>query len=141
VATADDDFASIENEQGLVQRDACKVVLKNCWAQRILEELLLLFSARERGQRIQVIGLIYPHVESHLAINPRSRNQALVDELGLHNRLLLDEGELALLYLLQDQGLVVVLRILLFVNWPVHLKIYVLVADQIVLEDFFPIFF
>ena len=135
VAAADDDFASVENKQGLVQRDACEVVLEDDRAKRVLKELLLLFAASERGQWVQVIRLVDPHVEAHLPIDPGGGNEALVDELGLHDRLPLDQRELDLLDLPQDEGLVVLLLVLLLVDGPVHLQIYELVAHQVVFED------
>ena len=139
VAAADHDFPAVEDEQGLVQRDACEVVLEDGRTKRVLKELLFLFAAGERGQRVQVVGLVHPHVEAHLTVDPCGSDEALVDELGLHDGLPLDQRKLALLDLLQNEGLVVLLRVLLLVDGPVDLEIYELVAHQVIFEDLLPV--
>ena len=140
VATADDDFPAGKNEQRLVKRGAREVVLKDDRAQSVLEQLLLFFAASERGQGIQVVRLVHPHVEAQLAIDPGCRNQPLVDELGLDDGLPLNQGELSLLDLSQDEGLVVLLLILFLVDGPVHLQIHELIAHQVVFENIFAVF-
>jgi hypothetical protein len=74
MAAADDDLASVEDEQRLVEADLCDVVLEQDVADCVRVELLLLFAAGEGRLGIHLVRLVDPHVEAHLAIVSGSRN-------------------------------------------------------------------
>lgn len=141
MSTTEDDFSSIQNEQGLVQRDHCEIILKQHRTEGILVELLLLLPTSKGCEWVQIIRLVDPHVKSHFAINPRCSNQSFVDELGLDDSLSLNRWQSSLLDLAENDGFVIILLILLFVDGSVYFQIGELVGDQIIFENLLFILF
>lgn len=141
VSTTKDDFPSIQNEHGLVQRDHREIILKQHWTKGILIKLLLLLSTSKGCKWVQIIRLVDPHIKSHFAINPCCSNQSFIDELGLDDSLPLNRWQSSLLNLAENGGFVIILLVLLLVDGPVYFQIGELVRDQIIFENLFFILF
>ena len=102
--------------------------MKRSSAQFEVVEFLLLLATGERCVRVKVVGLVHPHVEPHLAVDPSRGDESFVDELSLYDSFVLNRGKLTELQPFQHFGLRVLLSIFLLVDRPVHLQVYKLIA-------------
>jgi hypothetical protein len=108
MATAENEFTSVQDHHRLIKIWQGDVILENRLTKRILKKFFLLLAARERSHRIELIGLVHPHVEPHFAVYPSSGNEPLIDKLSFNDCFFRNYRQFPVEDLLHDKSLIIV---------------------------------